>query len=221
MKKKQTIVNLASETPRYIYGQSRLIESLAPYINETSDIDFHFFRGENTVGSPTHQDNPYAFKIYAIEKMLALGYTRIFWADSSVVFVKNPSILFEKIEKDGFFFEHAGHLAGHWCQQSTLDYFGITRDDAMKIPMFSAGLTGLDFEKKETISFFEKWKQSMIDGQFRGSWADHRHDMTCGSIIAFQMGLTDRFSLPGDFFAYIGPGFNTPKETVIGHLIGI
>jgi hypothetical protein len=219
--KKKVIVNLVSDVPRYIAGQHRLAESLYPFLSESADFDFHFFRGESSVESPNHHENPYAFKIYAIEKMRSLGYNSVFWADASVVFVKKPTPLFERMETTGFFFEEAGHLAGSWCQQSTLDYFRISREEAMKIPLFSAGLSGFDFRNPTTQDFFEKWKQSMLDGQFIGSWSDHRHDMTCGSIIAYQMGLTSVFSPGGEFFAYIGQGYLQPRQTVIGHLIGI
>ena len=58
----------------------------------------------------------------------------------------------------------------------------------------------------------------MNAGCFKGSWANHRHDMTCGSIIANQMGLTKDWSDGGHYFAYIGQGYSQPQESAIFYL---
>lgn len=218
---RKAIVNLVSPIERYIYGQQRLANSFHDVVGWHGVIDLNLIMDETTIGSPRHTDNPYAFKIYAIQKMRLLGYDQVFWADASVVFVKHPKPLFDWISDKGFFFEHAGHMVGNWCKDETLEYFGITREEAMSMPMFSAGLTGLDFKNPIAVEFFNQWERSMIDGQFKGGWDIHRHDMTCGSIIANKMGLLKDFSDAGNLFAYVGGGYSAPKETVIGHLIGI
>jgi len=219
--KKRVIVNLVSETDSYLFGQNRLIESYHAFAGGSQECDLKTFIGEESVGSPIHKNNPYAFKIYAIERMIQLGYEQVLWLDASIVFVKNVRPLFDWIEEKGFFFEHCGFSVGQWCNKETLNYFGLTRDEAKQMPMFSAGFTGLDFTNPIAVEFFNRWKQSMLDGCFCGSWSDHRHDLTCGSIVANQMNLVKDYSGGGDFFAYIGSGYNAPKETAICHLLGL
>jgi hypothetical protein len=150
-----------------------------------------------------------------------MGYEQVLWLDASVVFVKHSQAIFDWIQKYGFFFEEAGHLVSTWCNDRTLEYFGLSRDEASTMPMFSAGFTGLDFTNPIAIEFFDKWKQSMLDGQFLGEWSNHRHDMTCASIIANKMGLVKNYSSGGNYFAYSGSGYGQPKESVICNLLGV
>ena len=222
--KKKIIVTACSNDMKYINGQKRLADSFwlhHPIESCVDGIMFSSFQSESQLGSPSHKENPYAFKIYALEKMKDLGYDQVLWLDSSIVFVKHSKPIFDWIEDKGFFFEEAGHWAGSWCNERTLEYFGINREEAMKMPMFSAGFTGLDFSKSKSVEFFQRWKQSMLDGQFLGDWSNHRHDMTCASIIANQMDMVKNYSSGGNFFAYIGGGYSQPKESVICHLKGL
>lgn len=217
---KRAIVNLVSNNSTYIFGQQRLLDSLTLCNNGTFEV--FTFIGENQVKSPSHVDNPYAFKVYAIDHVRELGYDQILWLDASIVSATaDISPIWNHMSNVGFFFEEAGHMVGSWSNDRTLQYFNITREAAQLMPMYSAGMTGLDFRNAYSIEFFDKWKQSMLDGQFVGSWKDHRHDMTCASIIANQMGLACKYSSCGTFFAYIGPGYAKPNKTVLFHLLGL
>lgn len=221
--KRKTIVTLANNA-KYNFGQKRLVDSFwkhHPSEHLVSGIQIMGFTSENDVSSPSHEQNPYAFKIYAMENAKNRGFNQVLWLDSSVMFVKHSQPIFECIEKNGFFFEEAGHWVGSWCNDRTLEYFNITREEAMQMPMFSAGFTGIDFTNRIGVEFFERWKKSMLDGQFIGDWSNHRHDMTCASIIANQMGLNKLYSSGGNFFAYIGGGYSEPKDSVVCHLIGL
>lgn len=209
---KPTIVNVA--THRFHGGQLRLKSSLLPYA-----IDFNYWQSERELGAPLHTDNPYAFKIYAIEHAWGMGYDKVLWLDASVYAVKDPSPVFDWITKHGVFMEEAGHYVGQWCNDQTLEYFAITREQAMTMPMFSAGFVGFDFSNPIARQFFDRWKESMLAGMFKGDYSNHRHDMTCGSIIANKMKLP--MSSGGQFFAYIGQGYGPPSETAIFHLQGI
>lgn len=206
------IVNLA--TGKYIEGQYRLRHSI------TSN-DFISFQSESEVGAPPHHENPYAFKVYAIEKVRDMGYDQILWLDASIYAVKDITPVWDWLDKHDIFMEEAGHWAGTWSPQYVLDYFNTTKDEAMKMPMFSAGFLGLDFRKEISREFFARWKNAMLAGMFKGSWDITRHDMVCASIIANQMGLVDRYSTGGQFFAYIGPGYSEPKPTACFYLKGV
>lgn len=217
MSPRTAIVNLINNNG-YSRGQERLSQFWQTF---GADVDFVRLGNEQSVGSPLHKDNPYAFKIYAIEHVRQKGYDQILWLDASVYPVKDITPVFDWLTDKGIFLEEAGHLAGSWCPQRVLDYFGITKEQAMQMPMFSAGFCGFDFTNPISVEFFAEWKESMLNGMFKGSWADHRHDMTCGSIIANKQGLLPLYSPGGQFFAYVGPGFSQPKETVCFHLQGL
>jgi len=208
------IVNVA--TPPYWGGQQRQ----ATMLQEFTNIPYKHWKSE-PLGSPSHKDNPYAFKIYAIEQARPEGYDQILWLDASVYPVKDITPVWDWLTEKGIFMEEAGHWVGQWCPDRVLNYFGITREQAMKMPMFSAGFVGLDFRRMDSQQFFERWKRAMLDGMFKGDWTEHRHDMTVGSIIANQMGLVSKYSSGGNFFSYIGEGFGEPGPNVCFHLKGM
>lgn len=216
---KRCIVNLATNK-HYLKGQKRLIDSL-DYTKCTYDCTIFNYSDTDTVNSPKHEDNPYAFKIYAIDRLRSNGYNQILWLDASVYAVKNIEPVFDWLTEKGIFLEEAGHLCGTWAPQYVLDYFGITKDDAMQMPMFAAGYCGFDFTNPISIEFFAEWKESMLNGMFKGNWQESRHDMTCGSIIANKRGLLPLYSPGGQFFAYIGESYGEPKESVCFHLKGM
>lgn len=223
---KKAIVSLS--TPSYAKAEQRLSESL----KGKTDAHVYLYQSESSIGSPSHQENPYAFKIYAIKKAFEAGYTKILWLDSSCYAIKDISPVFDIIESEGYFMEYAGHLAGTWTNDRALDYFGITRDEAMEIPLFSAGFTGLDFTNEIVKEFFKTWEQAMLDGMFRGKWDNkektesqdercfgHRHDLSTASIIAYQLGMP--FHSGENLFQYASPSDTPNTDDVVFFLQGI
>lgn len=215
---KRAIVNLVTPSERYVNGQNRLRRSLEDKFPQS---DSFFFLGEGSVSAEPHSLNPYSFKVHAIEYVRNLGYDQILWLDASLVAVKDVSPVFDWLTEKGIFLEEAGHWAGTWCNDRCLTYFGLSREEAMQMPMFSAGFCGFDFKHSASVEFFAAWKESMRHDCFKGSWKDHRHDMSAGSIIANKMGLVKDYSFGGQFFSYIGPAYSQPKETAVFHLIGL
>lgn len=210
----RAIVNYS--TPEYYKGQQRLYESFS------GQCDFSaIMLKERDLQAPKQSENPYAFKIHSIEYAASLDYNPILWLDASVYAIKDVQPVFDWLTDKGIFMEEAGHMVGNWCNDFTLNYFGITREEAMQMPMFAAGYVGFDFTNPISVTFFSRWKKAMLDGCFKGTWKDHRHDMTAGSIIANQMGLTNLFSPGGQFFAYIGEAYGQPKETAVFNLQGL
>ncbi len=224
----KAIINFA--TGHYMKGQERLRQSL---VDQGFDGLFMGFNHESQIGSPQHELNPYAFKVYAFEKVLSMGYKKILWVDASVWAVKPLDPIWASLEEKGYMKEYAGHLVGTWANDATLNYFGVTRDEAMKMEMHAnGGFFALDFDTDIAKEFFEKWKASMMAGMFKGAWANannsestdprcqgHRHDMTCGSIIANQLGMKayNRDTL----MAYVGEPYGPAPETAVMYAQGM
>lgn len=168
-------------------------------------------------GSPTHQQSPYEFKIHAIRKAMEID-PIVLWADASMYLVGDIKRIEDLIETDGYYMEEAGHYAGDWCNQHARQYFQLQAYEN-KIPMFSAGLLGLNRDSVIAAEFLKQWEAAAKAGCFRGDWKDHRHDMTCGSIIAHRLGM--KLQRGGSHMAYIGPGYSTPEPEVVFHCQGM
>lgn len=206
----KAIVSLANNKGNYIKGLARLAESL----KDNFDGDFFGYTSEKQVGAPKHSENPYAFKVYAIDEVQAMGYTQILWLDSSVYAIANVQPVFDVIEKEGYIMQEAGHMVGSWCNDETLDYFDLARCDAMKMPMYgNAGMLGLNFDIPIADSFFEHWHNAMHAGMFKGDWSNHRHDMTCGSIIANRLGM--KYKKGDEWLQYAGIYDKVANDTII------
>lgn len=206
------VVNFA--TKEYKVGQQRLMASLNGH-------QMLMFNKYEVIGSPTHQESPYEFKIHAIEKAFQLD-DIVLWVDASMWRVGNLKKIETLIKQDGYFCSEAGHWVGSWTNQFTRNYFHLTEDEA-KVPgglfMFSAGLLGLNKKSEVAMEFFRQWKAAALAGCFRGDWSNHRHDMSAGSIIAQRLGM--KFQRGGEHMSYIGPGYGPPEPDAVFYLQGI
>lgn len=203
------IVNFS--TKEYAKGQKRLANSLNGYKSL-------MFDKYEAIGSPTHQDSPYEFKVHAIKTAMASSPDSIIlWCDASLYRVGDLKIIEEIILKDGYFMTEAGHYVGRWTNQFTRDYFRLTEQELKQgeggITMFSAGLLGLDSAAPHAMEFLSRWEQAAKAGCFKGSYEDHRHDMSSASIIAKRMGMN--YQRGGQHMAYIGPGYSQPEKDVV------
>lgn len=211
--KKRAIVSFANHRGAYIDHLKRQADSMFG----DNQAEYFQFINEDAVGAPLHTDNPYAFKIYCIEHVRALGYDQILWIDSSLVRVNGTKPIWDVINKQGYFMNNSGWTVGRWCNEQALAYFNLTRENADLIPMFHGGFFGLDFTNKKAVKYFTQLKQAMLDGIFKGSWDDHRHDMTCGGVIAFRNKMK---LLRGDeWLSYAADGEQPKNETIIFHAV--
>lgn len=207
------IVNFSSK--EYARAQKRLYDSL----NGHQCLMFNFYE---TIGSPTHKESPYEFKIHAIDK----GFERdpiVLWCDSSLWRVGDLAVIEKIISEDGFFATEAGHYAGRWTNEHTQKHFNVTDQEMHQglggITMLSAGLIGLNKNDVKAMEFLKLWRESAKAGCFRGDWQDHRHDQTCASIIATRLGL--KYQRGGQYLSYIGPGYSAPEPSSIFYLQGM
>lgn len=214
----------------YSKGAQRLRQSVKEHDFKG---EMFIFTDETQVPCPSHLNNPYAFKTFIFERVKNLGYKKILWLDSSVYLIKNIDHIFEIIDKDGYLMQEAGHYVGTWANDKCLNYFNINRDEAINMLMYgNAGLLGLNFENQTANEFFNKWHQASKDGIFIGKWNNndktesederckgHRHDMTCGSIIANQLGM--KYHLGNEILMYGAPEDEPLNETIVFKAQGI
>lgn len=201
------VVNFS--TKEYARGQQRLAASLNGH-------KFLMFDDYAKIGSPTHQQSPYEFKTHAMRAASSFDPV-VLWVDSSMYKVGDLSKIENIIKQKGYFAEEAGHYVDRWCNSHTRNYFRLP--EKTEYLMFSAGLLGIDFSSATGNEFFTRWEQSAKNGCFKGSWTDHRHDMTCASIIASQMGW--QYERGGSHLAYIGDGYGQPELGVVFYCRGI
>lgn len=204
------IVNFS--TGSYKKGQKRLKESLNGH--NYLMLDDYF-----AIGSPTHQDSPYEFKVHAIEAASKID-PIVLWMDSSMYLKGDLSKIENLILQDGYFMEECGHYVRTWCNdhcRKVMNY-NWNRDEEDYL-MFSAGLLGLNFNDDKAKLWFEEWKRYASLGCFRGDWSNHRHDMTVGSILAQRLNF--KYQRGGSHLSYIGPGYSTPEPSSVVYCQGI
>ena len=78
---------------------------------------------------PTHQQLPYAFKLYMMQ--IASNDTPIvLWLDSSCWLQHDPTPIFDHIKKHGYLIFDGGWSNAQWCNDRQLEAFEFTRHEA-------------------------------------------------------------------------------------------
>jgi hypothetical protein len=194
---KSAIVSLATKNSNYVNGLARLSNSLR---DNSDGVDFLGFIHECSVGAPLHSEHPYAFKVHAIQKAIDAGYTRILWLDVSAYAVAPVQPLFDIITEQGYWFEGAGCWLGEWCNDKTLEYYHLTRDQ--EIPMVQSGFMGFNIAHDTGRSIWRLFQEAYHNELFHGDWQSHRHDQSCMSAII--RGLRLPFSHLPEYVQYAG-----------------
>lgn len=202
---KKCVVSFADGAGSYRKKLQRLEQSL----KGNFDGDFLGFTDYQQIGSPHHNEIPYAFKPYAIQKAINLGYEQILWADSPIWAVKSIQPVFDQIQQDGYvFFDNIGHPLGMWCNDRTLKYFGIGREESFHVKQIMACCMGFD------VTAIDPFTDYFSTEYYPGEWNNddfteskdrrvrgHRHDQSVMSCIINRLG---KKILKGQdtFFAY-------------------
>lgn len=183
----------------YPAGQQRLFDSLQEREESTTRL---FWRDQLPPGSPTHAQAPYGFKPYAFSHAKTLGFEQALWLDASVWAVRPLDDVWAALDDAGYYLEADGHQVGSWTSDAALELLGVTRDQAMGMPLPDGKIIGLDFRSSVVSSFLQEWKELADAGAFHGAWTNehgqvssdprclgHRHDISCAGVLAHRLGL--------------------------------
>lgn len=157
---------------------------------EAQGVKFIGYKSFEEVGCNPHSEIPYQFKPYAIQKAIESGVTTVLWCDSPVVAIGDLTPVFEYIEKEGYmFFNNYGHPLGKWTNDKCLEFFDVTRDEAMNIKQIMACCMGYSVHALFSVrEVFRRYK-SVSNELYNGSWENHRHDQTVMSFLINQFNL--------------------------------
>lgn len=182
----RAVFNVA--TGRYVAGQRRLKAALMRH----GQFGEHFIAWTNEVppGSPSHQQNPYAFKAYALQHALTsrLRPTTLLWADASILPIRSLASLWERIETDGYWISNNGWTNDQWTADAAYPMLfpGIsimnpekeirraTLDDLREInhnvPHVVATAFGISLDHAIGRQFLAEYLRLAEAGAFRGPW---------------------------------------------------
>ena len=211
MSLKKCVVSFADNAGSYQKKLLRLEQSL----KGNFDGDFLGFTSYKDIGAPHHSEIPYAFKPFAIQKAIDLGYELILWADSPVYAIKSIEPVFDHIANYGYLlFDNIGFSLGDYSSDKQLNYFGITRQQAWGIKQIMACVMGFNFVQPDVRKWFKTYKDVAND-LYPGEWDNDdlteskdmrvrgsRHDQSVMSCIAHVEEL-DITNAQENYFCYL------------------
>ena len=209
----RTVVTFADGAGNYLKQMARLENSLRQTGFEGNIKTLNDY---GHIGSKLHNEVPYQFKAFSIEKARQEFGGLILWCDSPVYAKKNIDAVFKYIEKNGFlFFDNIGYSVGDYTSDICLKYFAIDRNQAFEIQMVMACVMGFDFSNPKANEIFEEYLQLAKEEEtYMGSWTNvnaevssdlrckgHRHDQSVISLILHKHGIKPLHA-QSTFFAY-------------------
>lgn len=183
------------------------------------------FHEVSDIGSPSHSDNPYAFKVFCVDAVRRMGYPIVIWVDSINRLEKPLTPVLDELARVGVYLQGDEHPSALYANDRSLAYFGLSRDQAMTIEAIYACIMLFDFRHPIAMVFLERWKRACLDGLFIGHWTNanntesqdprckgHRHDQTCAELISHQLGIPRCRGLIGSKSDHYFSSFRYPVE---------
>lgn len=166
-------------------------------------------------GCPSHSDQMYAFKIWALRNAINAGFRYVVWMDATFQPIASMAPLWEVLKREGWYCAPQGiYMLGEWASDYMLFKFGIDREKAFSIPLVYSGLVALDMLSHAGKAIWNKWQYSQNQGLWNGAHynspgsglrefglktkghvssdkrvSGHRHDEAALSAILYQEGL--------------------------------
>lgn len=181
--------------------------------------------------SPDHQTCHYAFKVHAVYEAWERGHTSVMWFDSSCNAFAPLTPLWERLERDGYFFVDDANALGNWSSDRSLEVFGVTRDEAMYLRLGCGTCWGVDLTQERSQTFLKRLREYATPEHFNGThksrldgqpmhprpgtegflvshdarcWG-HRSDEVFTTLITRELGMTKR-----DQQEFVGGSGNRP-----------
>jgi hypothetical protein len=168
----RAVVNVA--TGAYVRGQERLLEWLSAH-----NTEYFNWRDRLPVGSPLHQDVPYAFKAYALRCAYGAGAKTLLWADASILPIYPLEPLWERIERDGYWIGNNGWTNYEWTADAAYPtlFPGFSLDAARTmnktIPHVVATTFGLSMEHPTGRAIIDEYFRLASETKaFCGPWTN-------------------------------------------------
>ncbi len=185
----RAIVNAHNDKGWYAKGQERLRESLNGH-----DETLCFY--PNFPNNLFKKSNGYNIKPSALYEA-AKTHSQLLWLDCSCWVIKDLQPIWDMVDRQGYYFMNSGFNCSNYCNDKSLKYFGLTRDEAQEIDMISSGCFALDLDNPKGKNIYDKLLQSAVDNIFdngTGSsdprYIAHRHDQSALSIILHKLGCS-------------------------------
>jgi hypothetical protein len=212
MNPRRLVVNVA--THDYVALQKELARNLASLGWPAERL--RLWTDELPPGSPPHAEAPYAFKLFAFREAFQAGFRSILWVDSPCRFLAPPDALFERIEREGHLLVAGDERLGHWASDPCLAAYGLTRDEALDLPLMNGSLIGLNLAHPRSRAWLDELFDALRRGLFAGPYFSehapaylrarkprkpvgfvspdprcwgHRHDEAIGTCAARRLGL--------------------------------
>ncbi len=144
-------------------GIPRLSESLV----DVGDTAFKlFYKDAYPEGSPTNALMPRAFKMYAMKAAIDAGNNVLMWNDATVCWEHSTEQVWERIEKDGYFFTQWSNKITDIGNHEAFSVLGENWDvcNSQEIPTILAGLWGVDLRTDIGRAIYEHLWMTMSLG---------------------------------------------------------
>lgn len=107
---------------------------------------------------------PYSFKVWMMLEALKRGHTKILWIDSSALPLRDPTPLFEQIEKEGalFFMQESGGRLWPWIFPETCQaLYALTGVDVFCTEHIWGAIFGMNMATLEAQHFVELYREAV------------------------------------------------------------
>lgn len=185
--------------------------------------DMLFWRDEYPEGCPPHNENPYAFKIYAFREAFKRGYKIVCWLDCSFWNIRPCMPIFDIINEKGVFAFRSGYNCAETCPDNLLYDVGITRDVAERIPETATGIVGINIDNPNGKKVFEYWEDFCERGLFINSRVHNsnesadprfkfgRQDQSAFSMALYKAGVEFNYVDYVSYYDHSNPLKNSDK----------
>ena len=185
------LVNVASHA-HYPVFQERLMRSLDQLAPGVPRV---FYTRNLPPQWPEHASTPYGFKLYAMKEAHDKGHDVVMWLDADVRVTAPLDPVWKLIEQDGHYLIQSDGDLHDYCNEETLKYFGMSREDKEPQKILGGKIFAIDFRNERAVKWFSGMWKAMQDGLYQGTFSahscvkGHRGDEAVGAILAHRLGM--------------------------------